>query len=143
MRHVKQNHAGKNEENVKVNIKKEEQKDGVFKQKYEKNKKNEDKKLEELLYRMICAFQRKTEGGREYMYISAFERKNEIGKEALEMIRKYGVDIEKMSEVIQKAIKFRMRIEKLEKRFTESADETRRKLEKESADETQTKNDII
>ena len=28
------------------------------------------------------------------MYISAFKRKNEISKEALEMIRKYGVDIE-------------------------------------------------
>ena len=48
-----------------------------------------------------------------------------------------------MSEVIQNAIQFRMRIEKLEKRFTESADETQRKQEKESADEAQRKNDII
>ena len=46
------------------------------------------------------------------------------------MIRKYGVDIEKMSEVIQNVIKFRMRIEKLEKKITESTDETKRKQEK-------------
>ena len=129
VRHMKQNHWRKNEENVNVNIKREKQKDDMIKEKCETNKMNVDEKLEEELYRKICA-SRECERGREYIYISAFERKNEIGKEALEVIRKFGIDIEKFFEVIQKAIEFRKRIEKLEKRFTETSDETQRKEEK-------------
>jgi len=126
MRHIKQNHWRKNEENVNVNIKREKKKDDNIEEKCETNKINVDKKLEEELYKKISA-SRESERGREYIYISAYARKNEIGKEALEVIRKFGVDVEKLFEIIRNAIDYRIRIEKLEKRFTEPLDQTQRK----------------
>ena len=59
--------------------------------------------------------------------ISTYTRKNEIGKEALEVTRKFGVDVEKLFEIIRNSIDYRIRIEKLEKRFTEPLNETQRK----------------
>ena len=115
MRHIKRNHWRKNEENVNDNIKREKKKDV-----------NIDEKLEEELYKKIST-SRESERGREHMRISTYTRKNEIGKEALEVTRKFGVDVEKLFEIIRNSIDYRIRIEKLEKRFTEPLNETQRK----------------